>query len=81
MSDECGTKLQGVKFGKELMNLLKKVLASAEGGVGEVRALDCRSDLSLYNTEFIEFAACQILYIIHIFEASLNVCDTDALLS
>jgi len=63
------------------MDLLKNVLASAEGGVGEVRALDCRRDLSWYNIEFIEFETCQILCIIHIFEASLNVCDTDALLS
>jgi hypothetical protein len=49
------------------MDLLKHILANTEGEMGEVRALDCRSDVSCYNNEYIEFETCQILCIIHIF--------------
>lgn len=69
------------KIWKSANGFVERCVCEYRGWSGESESFGLQERSVLMYTEFIEFETCQILCIIHISEASLNVCDTDALLS
>jgi len=69
------------KIWKRSNGFIEKCASEYRGWGGESENFGLQERSVLTYTEFMELETCQILCIIHMFEASLNFCDTDALLS